>query len=150
MRQELTNLLCKLLDETDSLGVGAVDANGLVIQCQGAHAALDSTRIAAHLAHRIATGLEELTGDPFDEQILVGRRYTFMVRWFLDRRFFLYAMTHRGTRGGPVRFGIRIAVEALEEQFSGDGLFLAMHQRLEEPRKFPSSRLIRQTPESGR
>ncbi len=143
MRQELTSLLTSLQDGTGSLGVGVADANGLLIQSQGEHGGIDAGKIAAHLAARRGTSLEQLVGDPVEEHITVGRTFTFVVRWFLDHGYFIYAMTHREIRGGPVRHGIKTTAERLERWFDGRGLLLTKRERLEEPRKFSRDRLIR-------
>lgn len=143
MRREVTRILATVLDETDCLGVGVVDGSGLLVERAGEHHGMAAEAMAATLVLPPSPVLEAHTGDSFDEQVLIGKRYTFIVWWFLERRFFVYAMLASATPVGPVRYALHGALRDLDRLFRDQGLLSSPRQRLEEPRKFTNDDLLR-------
>jgi hypothetical protein len=133
--------LAILLDKSAALGVGLVDAHGLLLAAQGLHGGQQASAVAALLAAAQPSGLEELLSDAFSEQVVLGERYCFYLHWLPARNHFLYAMAERERAHGRVRQALKDALGEVVEGLAPSAV--AEGQRLKEPRQFPRGTLVR-------
>ncbi len=143
MRRVVTPLFAALLDTTKSLGAGLVDANGFVLEAHGPHAGKDPNELILLVPQGRTTALESYLSDTTNEHILVGVKYSFYLRYFTDKSFFVYAMTEAKTSGGPVRYELQELARSLHKLLKDDSLLSPLRQRLEQPSKSLRKTLIR-------
>lgn len=143
MRSELARTLRTLLDASGGLGVGLVDANGLLVHSEGEHAGLVAGVVAAELATlwgRRFSGLERALQDDFAEQIVIGERHAIFTL-LLPSRYLFYVLVAREPQG-RIRPLLQEAAAQLTTLLRG-GLVEATRQRLEQPRQFSGSSWLR-------
>lgn len=141
MARPLTVSLTSLLDLSGGLGVGVVDGNGLLVQGCGRHGDQAADKVAAYLGASQAVGTSPLLEDALLESLLVGRRYCFYLKWLAVRPYLVYVMTENTRGGSSVRTELRKCSAELSSLLTHSGG--ARRERLEQPRQFVSSRLIR-------
>lgn len=143
MRRPLTTALEDLLNRSQSLGVGLVDANGLLIECCGEHDGKEPVELAVHLPYAKPGSFELFLEERWVEHILVGVFFNLYLRWLPGYTHLVYCMTPTvGVSGGPVRFALKQSAEELAAQLNM--LDAPLSQRLEQPRKFTNGRLFGQ------
>ncbi len=135
-------MLATLLDASASLGVGVADANGLLVEAHGLHDGCLPEAVAAHLSHSRSSALETLLNDTLEEQILLGERYCFYLRWLPERPYFAYVMTRREAARSGLRHSLKGAVADLGLSF-GARSAPPLRERLEQPRQFLRDALVR-------
>lgn len=140
MARPLTALLTSLLDTTGGLGVGVVDGNGLLVQSCGLHGDESTERVAAYLSADQAQRMTDLLADTLLESVLVGQRYCFYLRWLAVPPYLAYVMTESTGKSG-VRTELRNCSREVSALISNSGR--PTRERLEQPRQFIGSRLIR-------
>lgn len=131
-------VLQALLDRSGALGVGLVDRQGLLLESCGAHDGQRPEAIAALLCHP-PFELAALLEDVVSEQVWIGQRYSFYLRYLSSHR--LYAMSWARAAGGPIRQQLQRAAQALGGALE-PSLGAPARQRLEQPRQFGDSRRI--------
>lgn len=141
MARPLTALLTSLLDTTGGLGVGVVDGNGLLVQGCGLHGDESAERVAAYLSADQAPRMAQLLDDTLLESVLVGQRYCFYLRWLAVPPYLAYVMTENTGKAGSVRAELRSYSREVSALISNSGR--PTRERLEQPRQFIGSRLIR-------
>ncbi|MCA9835973.1 MAG: hypothetical protein KC422_03625 [Trueperaceae bacterium] len=136
MREGLPSVLDTLLNTTDSLGVGCIDANGLLVDSRGEHAGKNPHELACYLSHSRPDDLANYLGDSVSEHIIIGIDYHFYLRWLPHNLFLMYVMTHPRASGGNTRHVLYKQSKKLyltmESYVSG----ITFRERLEQPRKF--------------
>ena len=143
MRRPLASLLETLLNRSESLGVGLVDANGLLVEACGFHDGKDANELAVHLPYANPAGFELFLEERWVEHIMVGVFFNLYVRWLPNYKHLVYCMTPTvGVSGGPVRYALKNTCEDIAELF--DILDMPLRERLEQPRQFTNGRLFGQ------
>jgi hypothetical protein len=142
MRRVVTPLFAALLDTTRSLGAGLVDANGFLLESHGPHAGRDPNELILLVPQGRSLALERYLTDTTNEHILIGEKFSFYLRYFPDKRYFVYAMTEAKTSGGPVRYELQQLSLSMQKILKGD-LLVPRRERLEQPSKSLRKTLIR-------
>jgi hypothetical protein len=143
MRRIVTPLFASLLDTTKSLGAGLVDANGFLLESHGPHAGHDPNELVLLVPQGRTSLLERYLSDTTYEHILVGEKFSFYLRYFIDKSYFVYAMTDAKTSGGPVRYELQQLALSMHDILEDDTLLSPLRQRLEQPRQFLRKTLVR-------
>jgi hypothetical protein len=143
MRRIVTPLFAALLDTTKSLGTGLVDVNGFLLEFHGPHAGRNPNELILLVPQGRSSSLERYLSDTTSEHILVGEKYSFYLRYFTDKSYFVYAMTDAKTSGGPVRYELQQLSLSLQNIMKDDTLLSPLRQRLEQPRQFLRKTLVR-------
>lgn len=136
MQKGLPALLETLLNTTDSLGVGCIDANGLLVDSKGEHAGKNPHELACYLSHCRPDNLATYLGETVSEHIIIGLNFHFYLRWLPQDSFLMYVMTHPRASGGNTRHVLYKQSKqfylSMERYLSG----ITVRERLEQPRKF--------------
>jgi len=147
MQQSLSCILETLLNETDSLGVGCLDTNGLLIDSKGEHSGKDAHKLACYLSHIQPNNLANYLGDSVTENIIMGHQHHFYLKWLADQQHLVYVMTHPKASGSTTRQVLHKSTKKIfllmQERASG----VTLSQRLEQPRKFIYLPTLAKTPE---
>jgi hypothetical protein len=143
MRRIVTPLFLALLDTTKSLGAGLVDNNGFLLEAHGPHGGKNPNELILLVPQGRTTFLERYLGDNTNEHILVGEKFSFYLRYFPDKSYFVYAMTEGKTSGGPVRYELQQLSLAMQKILRDDSLLAPLSQRLEQPSKSLRKTLVR-------
>lgn len=136
MRKDLPMVLETLLNTTDSLGVGCIDSNGLLVESKGEHAGKNPHELACHLSHCYQNSLADYLQETFSEHIMIGLEYHFYLRWLPQKSFLMYVMTHPGASGGTTRHALYKHSKKLYLSMQHYASGMALGERLEQPRKF--------------
>ena len=148
MERPLITLLRFLLDKSGGLGAGVADTTGLILQSQGLHDGYQAEEVAAHLSHMKPPKFNELTQDTLVETSFVGERHAFYMRWLTGGQHFIYVMATAKTHNRVIRLAMAKSASSFEralglaKQGKVDSA-TAVSERLEQPRKFINSKLIR-------
>ncbi len=142
MQASLSELLTYLLNTTDSLGVGYIDSNGLVIESKGAHAGKNPDYLACELSHYQPNVLAANLDDELSEQVIMGQSIHFYIRWLPEQRSLMYAMTEAHVQGGPIRYALFQTIKTFYLISQKVELGMAIRERLEQPRQFHSFPLV--------
>ncbi|MGL4609476.1 MAG: hypothetical protein ACRCYY_07290 [Trueperaceae bacterium] len=142
MRRIVTPLFASLLDTTKSLGAGLVDANGFLIEFHGPHAGRDPNELILLVPQGRTSALELYLADMTHEHILIGEKFSFYLRYFPDKSYFVYAMTNAKTSGGPVRYELQQLSATMQNILQDDSL-MPRRERLEQPNQSLRKTLIR-------
>jgi hypothetical protein len=142
MRRVVTPLFEAALDSSHSLGVGWFDTQGFLIHAHGPHQGFKPEELVLHFPRQDVLGLESFVQDLPVEYVLIGQKYSFYIRFLPQYNYLVYAMVASDKSGGKVRFALRELAEALQNVMH-DSLFVAVRQRLEQPRQFLGGSLIR-------
>jgi hypothetical protein len=143
MRRIVSPLFASLLDTTKSLGAGLVDANGFLLESHGPHAGYDPNELILLVPQGRTNLLERYLSDIILEHIFVGERFSFYLRYFTDKSYFVYAMTDGKTSGGPVRYELQQLSLSMHKILKDDSLFSPLRERLEQPRQLLRKTLVR-------
>jgi hypothetical protein len=143
MRRVVTPLFAAMLDTTKSLGAGLVDVNGFLLESHGPHAGRDPNELILLIPQGRSSALERYLGDSTNEHILIGEKFSFYLRYFPDKSYFIYAMTEAKTSGGPVRYELQQLSLSMQKILKDDSLLAPLSQRLEQPGKSLRKTLIR-------
>jgi hypothetical protein len=143
MRRVVSPLFAALLDITKSLGAGLVDNNGFLLEAHGPHAGKDPNEIILLVPQGRTGALERYLSDNTNEHILIGEKFSFYLRYFPDKTYFVYAMAASKTSGGPVRYELQQLSVAMQKILKDDSLLAPLSQRLEQPSKSLRKTLIR-------
>jgi hypothetical protein len=142
MRRVVTPLFAALLDTTKSLGAGLVDTNGFLLESHGPHAGKDPNELILLVPQGRTGFLERYLGDKTNEHIIVGEKFSFYLRYFPDKSYFIYAMTDGKTSGGPVRYELQQLASSMQKILQETSL-MPRRERLEQPSKSLRKTLIR-------
>jgi hypothetical protein len=142
MRRVVTPLFAALLDTTKSLGAGLVDTNGFLLESHGPHAGRDPNEIILLVPQGRTHALERYLTDTTNEHILIGEKYSFYLRYFPDKRYFVYAMAESKTSGGPVRYELQQLSVSMQNILRDDSL-TPRRERLEQTRQLLRKTLVR-------
>jgi hypothetical protein len=143
MRRIVTPLFASLLDTTKSLGSGLVDANGFLIEFHGPHAGHDPNELILLVPQGRTNPLERYLSDTTSEHILIGEKFSFYLRYFPDKSYFVYAMTDGRTSGGPVRYELQQLSFSMQAILNDNALLSPLRQRLEQPSQALRKTLVR-------
>ena len=83
MQKGLPALLETLLNTTDSLGVGCIDGNGLLVDSKGEHAGKNPHELACYLSHCRPDSLAVYLGETVTENIIIALDFHFYLRCYL-------------------------------------------------------------------
>lgn len=128
-------MLEHLLNSTQALGVGLVDAHGLLIEGCGPHDGGKPEELAVFLSHVKRRDLELFLGNDLNEQILVGAEYGLLLRWLFEGEYVLYIMVPADSMRGAVRAALKDVAAELTSLLQA-GLVTTQRERLEQPRQF--------------
>jgi hypothetical protein len=143
MRRVVTPLFASLLDSTKSLGAGLVDTNGFLLESHGPHAGRNPNELILLVPQGRTSSLERYLSDTTNEHILIGEKYSFYLRYFPDKTYFVYAMADSKTSGGPVRYELQQLSLSMQKILSDNTLLSPLRQRLEQPRQSLRKTLVR-------
>jgi predicted regulator of Ras-like GTPase activity (Roadblock/LC7/MglB family) len=136
MRPVLERALREVLDATGALGVGLVDATGLLVHACGEHAGVEPEAFAAALVGAASDAAHGLFDDALEEAVLIGSRVTVAQRRCEGGRLLLYLVLDRRTPAGPARWHAAQAAAAIEKLVNDRALLGAARERLEQLRQF--------------
>lgn len=140
-------LLRFLVDKSGGLGAGVADTTGLILQSHGLHDGYVADEVAAHLSHMKPPKFGELTQDTLVETSLVGRRHAFHMRWLNGEQHFVYVMISAKASSRVTRLALAKSAPSFERALGllkgKPKLAAPESERLEQPRKFINSKLIR-------
>ncbi len=142
MRRVVTPLFAALLDITKSLGAGLVDVNGFLLESHGPHGGRDPNELILLVPQGRTGALERYLSDHTNEHILIGEKFSFYLRYFPDKSYFVYAMVESKTSGGPVRYELQQLSLSMQKILKDDSL-MPRRERLEQPSKSLRKTLIR-------
>lgn len=142
MRRVVTPLFAALLDITKSLGAGLVDANGFLLESHGPHAGRNPNELILLIPQGRSNALERYLSDNTHEHILIGDKFSFYLRYFPNKSYFVYAMTDSKTSGGPVRYELQQLALSMQKILRDDSL-MPRRERLEQPHQSLRKTLVR-------
>ena len=142
MRRVVTPLFEVALDACQSLGVGWFDTQGFLIHAYGPHEGFRPEELVLYFPRQDILSLESYVQDSPVEYVVIGKKYSFYIRFLVQHDYLLYAMVASEKSGGKVRYALRELSEDLQDVMQ-DNLLVSARQRLEQPRQFLGGRLIR-------